>query len=167
VRTTLSPVPSRKCQQPSESTEAKLSARTPSVEQNVRPPVRERGTRQKSAIRTLIEKSRNPLLPTEILEGAQQAVAGLGMATIYRNLKALVEAGEVRAVELPGEPTRFESAHLGHHHHFQCRVCEKVFDVQSCPGNLAALAPQGFIVERHELTLYGQCRACAALVAVV
>ena len=144
-----------------------MSARTPSVEQKGPPPVRERGTRQKSAIRTLIEKSRNPLLPTEMLEGAQQAVAGLGMATIYRNLKALVEAGEVRAVELPGEPTRFESAHLGHHHHFQCRVCEKVFDVQSCPGNLAALAPQGFIVERHELTLYGQCRACAALVAVV
>jgi Fur family transcriptional regulator, ferric uptake regulator len=124
--------------------------------------VRERETRQKSAIRALIEKSRNPLLPNEILERAQQAVTGLGMATIYRNLKALVEAGEVRAVELPGEPTRFESAHLGHHHHFQCRVCGKVFDVQSCPGNLADLAPRGFIVERHELTLYGQCLACTA-----
>jgi hypothetical protein len=48
----------------------------------------------------------------------------------------------------------------GHHHYFQCRRCEKVFDVPTCPGNLDKLAPAGFMVEDHEIILYGRCGAC-------
>jgi Fur family ferric uptake transcriptional regulator len=33
--------------------------------------------------------------------------------------------------------------------------------VHDCPGDLAHLAPKGFSVERHELTLYGQCDECS------
>jgi Fur family ferric uptake transcriptional regulator len=33
--------------------------------------------------------------------------------------------------------------------------------VEACPGNLAALAPPGFTVEDHDLTLYGACVDCA------
>jgi Fur family ferric uptake transcriptional regulator len=57
---------------------------------------------------------------------------------------------------------RFEMSGGGHHHHFQCRRCQRVFEVDACPGNLAALAPAGFTVEDHDLTLYGSCRDCVA-----
>ena len=30
-----------------------------------------------------------------------------------------------------------------------------------CPGHLKQLAPDGFVVDGHELTLYGQFRDCA------
>jgi Fur family ferric uptake transcriptional regulator len=95
-----------------------------------------------------------------VLDAAQQEVPGLGIATVYRNLKALVEEGELQAVHLPGENPRFELVGHKHHHHFQCRQCQRVFDVHGCPGNLSRLAPKGFVVEDHDLTLYGRCTSC-------
>lgn len=121
----------------------------------------ERNTRQRSAIREAITQADRPLLPQEVLDAAQQVVPGLGLATVYRNLKGLVEEGELQAVNLPGENTRFERAGHQHHHHFQCRQCQRVFDVHACPGDLSRLAPQGFTVEDHDLTLYGRCKECA------
>ena len=121
----------------------------------------ERNTRQRSAIREAIAQADRPLLPQEVLDAAQQAVPGLGLATVYRNLKGLVEEGELQAVNLPGENSRFELAGHQHHHHFQCRQCQRVFDVHACPGDLSRLAPQGFTVEDHDLTLYGRCKECA------
>lgn len=120
----------------------------------------ERNTRQRTAIRGVIAHAARPLLPQEVLDAAQTHAPGLGMATVYRNLKALLEDGEVRLVNLPGQNPRYELADRTHHHHFQCRQCERVFDVDACPGNLASLAPPGFTVEDHELTLYGLCKEC-------
>ena len=55
---------------------------------------------------------------------------------------------------------RYESAGHAHHHHFQCEACGRVFDVHACPGDLSGMAPAGFQVHHHELTLYGQCADC-------
>jgi Fur family ferric uptake transcriptional regulator len=122
----------------------------------------ERATRQRAAIREALEAAARPLLPDELLLAAQTLAPGLGMATVYRNLKLLVEEGELRTVALPGENLRYEVAGPHHHHHFQCRRCQRVFDVHACPGDLAGLAPAGFVVQDHELTLYGLCSECAA-----
>jgi Fur family transcriptional regulator, ferric uptake regulator len=120
----------------------------------------ERNTRQRTAIRDAIVRAERPLLPQEVLEAAQQEVPGLGIATVYRNLRALTDDGELRTVELPGENPRFELAAHSHHHHFQCTQCQRVFDVHACPGDLSRLAPPGFTVEDHDLTLYGHCSDC-------
>lgn len=122
----------------------------------------ERTTRQRDAIRQALVQAGRPLLPTEILAAAQIEVPALGIATVYRNLKQLAEAGEVQSVELPGEAPRFEPGGHHHHHHFSCTVCQRVFDVHACPGDMHKLAPAGFQVERHELTLYGRCSECSA-----
>ncbi len=121
----------------------------------------ERNTRQRSAIRDAIAQAERPLLPQEVLEHAQRDAPGLGIATVYRNLKSLVEDGELQAVHLPGENPRYELAGHHHHHHFQCTRCQRVFDVHACPGDLSRLAPRGFTVEDHDLTLYGRCSDCA------
>ena len=120
----------------------------------------ERSTRQRSAIRSAIEHAQRPLSPQEVLIAAQAEVPALGLATVYRNLKLLVDAQEVCTVTLPGDSPRYEAGRQAHHHHFQCTACDRVFDVHQCPGNLAQLAPPGFRVERHELTLYGHCATC-------
>jgi Fur family ferric uptake transcriptional regulator len=119
-----------------------------------------RSTRQRAAIRDAIAEAGRPLLPQEVLDAAQGKVPGLGIATVYRNLKSLVSGGELRSVELPGENPRYESVGHAHHHHFQCDVCQRVFDVHACPGDLSQLAPPGFTVEDHDLTLYGKCGDC-------
>jgi Fur family ferric uptake transcriptional regulator len=122
----------------------------------------ERNTRQRNAIREAVAQAGRPLLPQEVLNAAQMQVPGLSLATVYRNLRALQEEGELRSVMLPGESARYEPAGHGHHHHFQCRQCARVFEVEGCPGNLARLAPPGFAVEDHDITLYGRCRECLA-----
>jgi len=120
----------------------------------------ERATRQNTAIREAITAAGRPLSPTEVLDEARRHVAALGLATVYRNLKSLLDAGAIQVVTLPGEVARYEVAQRGHHHHFRCDACQRVFDVHRCPGDLAGLAPAGFSVDRHEITLYGRCSEC-------
>jgi len=120
----------------------------------------ERRTRQRAAIWSVLERAARPLGPTEVLEEARSEVPNLGMATVYRNIKALVEAGRLRSVELPGLSSRYEVAGKEHHHHFHCRSCDGVFEVDTCPGDFEAITPAGFKLERHEVTLYGLCTEC-------
>lgn len=121
----------------------------------------ERNTRQRAAIREALTHAGRPLLPQEVLGAAQQAIPGLGIATVYRMLKTMLDGREIQPVTLPGENVRYEIVGRQHHHHFQCRHCQRVYDVDACPGDLSRLAPAGFVVEDHELTLYGRCRHCA------
>lgn len=125
----------------------------------------ERATRQRAAIRETLVEAARPLSPPEVLAAAQQHVPALSLATVYRNLKLLHEAGEITLVSLPGDSARYEARQSAHHHHFQCLACERVFDVPGCPGDLVSIAPAGFTVERHEITLYGRCADCAPRLA--
>jgi Fur family ferric uptake transcriptional regulator len=123
----------------------------------------ERKTIQGDAIREVLADAPHPLTAQEVLDLARVRVAKVGIATVYRNLKALVEEGWLKVVELPGDQTsRYERADRDHHHHFQCDACGRVFDIEGCPRGLDALAPIGFAVRRHELLLYGQCADCNA-----
>lgn len=122
----------------------------------------ERQTRQRAAIRTAIETAGRPLSPAEVLAAAQREVPGLGIATVYRAINGLLDDGTVVAVELPGAPPRYEPARLTHHHHFRCHSCDRVYEVHGCPRGIAALTPEGFELDGHELVLYGRCGACVA-----
>jgi Fur family transcriptional regulator, ferric uptake regulator len=134
-----------------------------SEKETVRRRVRERSrnTRQRYALEEILEGAERPLSVGELLEAASKRVDGLGVATVYRAVNALLEAGAIEAVEIPGEPTRYERADKGHHHHFQCERCERVFDVAGCLANLRKLVPPKFRVKEHAVTLYGVCAGCA------
>jgi Fur family ferric uptake transcriptional regulator len=122
----------------------------------------ERNTRQRDAIRQVFEETPRPLGPTEVLEAGRSHVSGLGIATVYRTINSLVDSGWLVAVELPGEAPRYERAGFGHHHHFRCRSCARVFEIEGCPGDLRELTPAGFVLESHEVVLYGVCSRCAS-----
>jgi Fur family ferric uptake transcriptional regulator len=119
----------------------------------------QRQTRQKAAIRAVFHAAQRPMSPQEVLDEARRQVPELSPATVYRNLKALADAGELHPVTLPGESPRYElaSAARVHHHHFQCRVCDKVFDLHGCGIDLRGMLPPGFVLQGHEITLYGRC----------
>ncbi|HET7260982.1 MAG TPA: transcriptional repressor [Casimicrobiaceae bacterium] len=121
-----------------------------------------RNTRRREAIVAVITAAKRPLAPVEILRGARGRIPGIGIATVYRNVKSLAAAGTVRTVALPGEPVRYETNGAQHHHHFQCVDCRRVYDITGCPRALHRLAPPGFVVHDHSLTLYGRCPGCSA-----
>jgi len=120
-----------------------------------------RDTAQRRAIRKALEDGGRPLSRAEILTAARRAVPRLGIATVYRTLKGLEAEGLVRSVDIPGNVPRYEVSAKHHHHHFHCAGCSRVFEVDSCPGDMAHMAPRGFVTEGHEVILYGRCPDCA------
>ena len=120
----------------------------------------QRDTTQRQAIRKAFRQAGRPLNPQEVLRAARPAARGLGIATVYRALKDLLRRGDITAVQIPGEPPRYEICGKSHHHYFRCRSCQQVFDINGCPGNFRGLTPRGFRLEDHELVLYGLCGAC-------
>ncbi len=86
---------------------------------------------------------------------------GLGLATVYRTIKLLLEEEVLSEVVLPGESARYELAGKHHHHHFHCRACRAVFELEGCPGEIGIDLPRGFQLEDHEIILYGRCEGCA------
>jgi Fur family ferric uptake transcriptional regulator len=120
-----------------------------------------RNTQQGSAIRQALEKAGRPLSAQEVLNLAQKKVPGLGIATVYRNLRSLQQDGSVVAVELPGQPPRWEMAPENHHHHFLCNTCDKLFEINACPADLQHLLPAGYTLEEHDILLRGLCDNCS------
>jgi Fur family ferric uptake transcriptional regulator len=123
------------------------------------------------------------LAPAEILALAREQVPTLNLSTVYRQLRALHEESQVVRVDLPGQAALFEALcrapqaaarprgvqadgqahehqHEHHHHHFHCTTCDRVFPIHGCPEGIDRLAPQGFRIQQHELTLRGLCRDC-------
>ena len=118
-------------------------------------------TRQREAILNILRQAGRPLTPQEIRERASRDSAGIGLATVYRALKAFTASGEIAQVEIPGASPCYEPTDRGHHHHFICQHCRQVFDLQGCVHDLETLAPQDFQVQRHDIILYGVCARCA------
>lgn len=123
----------------------------------------QRSTRQRDVISRVLDTAEGPLGVAEVLGRAQGDLPGLGIATVYRTLKLLTDQGRIHPVTLDGE-TLYEASGRGHHHHFSCTTCGKVFTLHTCPVALprGTVYPGGFIVEAHEVTLYGRCPQCAA-----
>lgn len=122
-----------------------------------------RSTRQRDVISRVLDEAQGPLTVAEILERAQADLPALGIATVYRTLKMLTQQHKIHPVALDGE-TLYEASGRGHHHHFSCNGCGKVFTLHTCPVSLPSgtVYAGGFVVQSHEVTLYGQCPECAA-----
>lgn len=142
-----------------------------------------RQTRQKQAVLQALADSGLSLAPAEILTLAREQVPTLNLSTVYRQLRALHDEAQVVRVDLPGQAARFEALcrgshaaerghadhgdgettqpHAHHHHHFHCTTCDRVFPIHGCPDGIDRLAPKGFHIQQHELTLRGLCRDCA------
>lgn len=126
------------------------------------PSLGQRRTNQRDAIAQALREAPGPLTVAELHERARHHAPKLGVATVYRTVNALVEAGELQPVTLPDGQTRYESASLRHHHHFHCRRCQRVFDLHGCAMAISdhSHLPGGFHVEAHEVTLHGLCPDC-------
>lgn len=116
-----------------------------------------RKTSQRAAIEQVFCQLDRPLGIEEILETGRMAVESLNQATVYRNVKLLLENGWLKQVCHPSLGTLYERTGKGHHHHFHCRVCNRVYDLPGCALNEREAAPSGFLVEDHECFLFGVC----------
>ena len=102
----------------------------------------------------------------EVYDLVRQQRPHIGLASIYRILRHLVEQGYIRELRLGDESSQYDGR-MSRHDHAICRSCGKLLDV---PVDIA-FSPQalqeaagavGIVLETHEVRLYGRCLACQA-----
>jgi Fur family transcriptional regulator, ferric uptake regulator len=120
-----------------------------------------RQTNQRNAIQEVFKRKDQPMAIGEVLEGGRQFVETLNLATVYRNLKLLVARGWLKRINAPDLGTLYERAGKEHHHHFQCRSCDRLFELPGCSLKPDLPAPPGFVIEEHEVFLFGICSSCS------
>ena len=120
----------------------------------------QRKTKQREAIIRVFEESDRPLTVEEVQKRAATSTPTIGIATVYRAVKEMLSEGSIHQVTFNGDFVFYERADLPHHHHFFCRECNLLFDLQGCASGVASLAPASFHVTSHDITLYGVCPDC-------
>lgn len=91
----------------------------------------------------------------------------IGLATVYRTLQSLAEAGDVDAVVSESGETLYRrcDATDAHHHHLRCRSCGAAveLDAPAVEAWAAAVgAAHGYSGIDHTVELTGICGDCAA-----
>lgn len=120
----------------------------------------ERKTIQRVAIEQVFLQTDRPLRVEEVLKSGRRVVDSLNQATVYRNLKLLVDDGWLKRVSHPTLGILYERAGKGHHHHFHCRACNRAFELTGCALKEEGAVPGGFVIEDHEIFLSGLCPTC-------
>jgi Fe2+ or Zn2+ uptake regulation protein len=108
----------------------------------------------------LMEQNRHPTA-VEIFEAVNRLDPRSSRATIYNNLRDLVQAGLVREVAIEGRSARFDAKGT-RHHHFICDHCGTVEDMAWY--DVPSPAPESLgkrIVRESELIFRGLCTTCA------
>lgn len=117
--------------------------------------------------RALIERTVRSLRghPTadDVFMEARKVEPAISLATVYRNLRALVAEGRVRERRFLGI-SRFE-VNQRPHAHLVCRTCGAIADVHSNVSELVKpfrQLPKGWRAEEVDLEIRGLCPKCQA-----
>ena len=92
----------------------------------------------------------------------------IGLATVYRVLMQLEEAGVLRRSNFNPSKAVFELNETQHHDHLICLGCgraDEFIDPTIKKRQKAVAESFGYTLSDHQLTLYGYCAACAAELA--
>lgn len=126
-----------------------------------------RRTRQRIAIADALDTGGGFRTAQEIHEQLRSDGERVGLATVYRALQGLADAGEADVVRTPDGQAAYRKCGqaAGHHHHLICRDCGRTVEI-AIPGVEDAIATlartHGFTDVGHELELFGVCDACSA-----
>lgn len=131
--------------------------------------LRGRGFRLTVPRRTVLEVVRSlKTHPTaeEVHRLVTRRAPRVSLATVYRNLRQLVDAGLLG--ELPGPRDRFD-ANTRAHHHFTCLRCGRIADVEApvAEPHSRALSKRveartGLTITHHRIAFFGRCEKCQA-----
>ena len=128
-----------------------------SMESSPRP----RTTKQRTALLATLERQDDFRSAQQIHEQMKADGETVGLATVYRNLQALAESGQVDVlVTDDGESIYRQCAQEDHHHHLVCRRCGRAVEFLS-PGledwAQKVAAEHGYTELEHTMEIFGLC----------
>lgn len=89
----------------------------------------------------------------------------IGLASVYRNLQGMAEAGEVDVLRNDDGEMLFRKCGDVHHHHLVCRGCGLTVEIAGPAVErwaTKAANDNGFVDVTHSIELFGMCANCAA-----
>ena len=132
--------------------------------------LKEHGHRVTPKVRAVLElflKCGRVLDPLEVQSRLQKQFKGVGLPTIYRILESLAHCGILLPAASEDRQLRYFICHdieAGHHHHFICRKCSKVEEVNLCLMEQVSKYVKRHLkakVESHLLQIEGLCANCS------
>jgi len=83
----------------------------------------------------------------------------LSKTTVYNSLETLEKHGIIQSLTISGSELRYDFKH-GMHHHFLCKKCGNIVDIDiECP-NIERMSSYGHKVEEIHGYIKGMCRNC-------
>lgn len=122
-----------------------------------------RPTRQREAIIRAVARERRPVTAQELYSRLRGGRGSPGLATVYRTLGALTEAGVLRTFPAGEGEVAYRLCEPGHHHHLICERCGQVVEIPSCEVEEWASGVarrRGFTATGHQADIFGLCAAC-------
>ncbi|MFF0066306.1 Fur family transcriptional regulator [Streptomyces sp. NPDC005279] len=122
-----------------------------------------RVTAQRMAMLMAVCESPGHLDADTLRERAQRVTGRLSLQATYNVLRALTDVGLVRCTQIPGHPSRYEIEHHDNHHHFVCRRCGAIRDVECTVGVAPCMEPQlpkEYETQEAAVTFWGLCPDC-------
>ena len=86
----------------------------------------------------------------------------VSLATVYRNLGQLADAGMILRIPVPNSPDRFDGT-LSPHHHMRCEKCGRVTDIpEGAVPEICSCAAKatGLRITGCGILFHGICRDC-------
>lgn len=133
--------------------------------QSIHDGARRRSTRQRAAILNALRNA-SGFRSAQVLHSEMSEVGEpVGLATVYRNLQSLADAGEVDVVQNEAGEAIFRlCAGTEHHHHLVCRRCGRSEEVAADEVESWAIEvarKHKFRDVTHTAELFGLCDVCA------
>ncbi|HHV62260.1 MAG TPA: transcriptional repressor [Firmicutes bacterium] len=121
-------------------------------------------TPQRREIIRVLSEAYEPQNAQQVHERVAERFPGMGMDTVYRNLRLLAALGVVSQINLLSK--RGDLFKLGgdHHHHFVCLGCDKIVCLDGCPldnDSFSGADENGFTIVSHSFQIYGYCAECS------
>jgi len=119
-------------------------------------------TPQRAAVYEYLSGVEHHPTAEEVFLAVRPKMSRLSLATVYKNLEALVKCGAVSKLTYGDASARYD-IRTDHHYHTRCLECGKIWDVDARQGFelLKHIKPQaGFEVKDYRLELLGRCRDC-------
>ena len=124
---------------------------------------KKRTTWQRGAVRDALGDSEGFVSAQSLHSSLHATGSPIGLATVYRALQSMADAGEVDVIRTPEGEAAYRHCSEGHHHHLVCRGCGFSVEIEATfvESWAAQIASQhGFTDPGHELELFGLCREC-------
>jgi len=121
-----------------------------------------RMTNQREMILRELRKSKQHLTADELYERVKKRMPRISLATVYRNLETLSEAGIIAKLEVSGRQKRFDYD-VREHDHIYCVVCHRVDNLELDRESIRAVgwnSDKGYSVQGYRLEVAGICPDC-------